>query len=318
MPDGLMNNATNFLDAVVFGNATLDVICRTVDEVPRHESIAFDEVLVSPGGCGSNTALGLAALGVATGIIACLGADDAADLVQRYWRRAGLDMRWVRTIPAKPTGTSVGLVDSDAQPRFIHTSGANAHLTPAALDIPAITASGARHLHIAGYFVLPGVLEGSLRQALAQARQAGLRTSLDVVRSPRMAHPASLWSTLPEVDVFLCNAAEAARLSGERKPPIAARLLRGRGAGAVVVKSGAQGAWLDCDAYTGEINGEPVTVVDTTGAGDAFAAGMIAALLGGASLAEACRVGNLAGAWTVSKLGALAAWNFGEGDQPGK
>jgi sugar/nucleoside kinase (ribokinase family) len=76
------------LDALVFGNVTLDVICYPVNEVPRTESIAFDDVMVSPGGCGSNTAIGLAALGVPTGIVGRTGDDDAADLLFRYWTPA--------------------------------------------------------------------------------------------------------------------------------------------------------------------------------------------------------------------------------------
>ena len=61
------------LDAIVFGNVTLDILCYPVNEVPRHESISFEDVTVSPGGCGSNTAIGLAALGIPTGIVARAG-----------------------------------------------------------------------------------------------------------------------------------------------------------------------------------------------------------------------------------------------------
>ena len=106
------------MDALVFGNVTLDIICYPVNDVPRHESISFDDVMVSPGGCGSNTAIGLAALGIPTGIVTCTGDDDSADLLFQYWQRAGVDSRFVQRISAKTTGTSVGLIDDDFQPRF--------------------------------------------------------------------------------------------------------------------------------------------------------------------------------------------------------
>lgn len=68
----------------VLGNVTLDVICKPVNEVPRYDSITFDRGIVSPGGCGSNVAIGLAALGIPTTIIACIGSDIAADIIKKF------------------------------------------------------------------------------------------------------------------------------------------------------------------------------------------------------------------------------------------
>jgi sugar/nucleoside kinase (ribokinase family) len=296
------------MDAVVVGNATLDVICFPVDDVPRNDSISFERSLVSPGGCGSNTAIGLCALGVKTALVAALGYDDAAFLVERYWERVGLDRRFVRHVNGIQTGTSVGLVDSQRQPRFIHATGANAHLGIDSLPVDAIISTGARALHIAGYFVLPGLLDSRLRQVLAKARQAGLCISLDVVNSPHMDDPSMLWLCLPEIDIFLCNAVEAQRITGEPDALQAAKNLRRRGAHAVVVKLGAEGCWLESQEYSQVFPGLPASVVDTTGAGDAFCAGLIAALLKDADLPQACEAGNAAGRRMVSTLGAVAGW----------
>ena len=114
------------MDILVLGNVTLDILCSPVDDVPRRDSIAFDDAAVTPGGCGSNTAIGLAALGVETGLIARAGDDDTADLLFRYWERVGVDTRFVRRVPGEITGVSVALVDSDHKPRFIHTTGQTA------------------------------------------------------------------------------------------------------------------------------------------------------------------------------------------------
>jgi len=298
----------HMIEAVVFGNVTLDVICKTVDDVPRHESLVFDQVVVSPGGCGSNVAIGLSALGVPTALVGCIGSDAAAAMVRSFWDRFHLDQRFVHIIPDRPTGTSVGLVDSNQQPRFIHTPGANATLTIDDLDIPALTAEGARLLHIGGYFVLPGILDGRLPATLLQAQFSGLFTSLDVVRSKRMHDPSSLWPCLPHLDLFLCNAHEAWRITGEAQPQDAARALRTLGAKSVIVKMGAQGCWLESQEYRGQFPAPQVEVVDTTGAGDAFAAGSIQAILEGKTLEEACQAGNAAGARMVGALGALGGW----------
>jgi sugar/nucleoside kinase (ribokinase family) len=297
------------IKAVVFGNVTLDVICSTVNEVPRYESLAFDQVVVSPGGCGSNVAIGLCALGQPTALVGRIGSDDAARLVESYWQRAGVITSEVQRVEGVPTGTSVGLIDQDAQPRFIHTSGANKTLTAGAIDLEGLARDGAKSLHIAGFFVLPGVMDGGLAPVLAAAQGRGLLTSLDVVRSPRMADPMPLWSCLPHLDIFLCNAAEAMRISGVDDPIEAGCALRQRGARAVIVKLGREGCWLDDEENKLLIPAPQVKVtVDTTGAGDAFAAGLIAALLEGMNLPDACIRGNRAGAKAVEHLGAVSAW----------
>ncbi|MBM3144006.1 MAG: carbohydrate kinase family protein [Chloroflexi bacterium] len=299
------------MDAVIFGNVTLDIICYPVNNVPRRESISFDQVAVSPGGCASNVAIGMATIGIPTALVARTGDDDSAELLYQYWRRVGLDTRFVERQPDIPTAVSVGLVDSNFQPRFVHTPGANGALSAEALDIPSLAAAGARFLHVAGFFVLPGLLDERLSQKLAQAQNLGLRTSLDVVFTERMDDPhlrASLWAAMPHLDHFLCNDYEAYRMTDIRDSKKAARALKARGATNVIVKLGEKGCWVESDSFTGRIPAPKAEVVDTTGAGDAFAAGFIAALCRGADLPTAAEAGNRAGARIVGRLGAIQAW----------
>ena len=301
------------MDAFVFGNATLDVICYPVDEVPRQSSISFEKSIVSPGGCGSNVAVGLRSLGINTALVARVGSDEAGDMAQRYWERLGIDCHFIHRDPERQTGVSIGLVDSDFQPRFVHTSGANALLTVDDLDLMGLIAAGGRYLHIAGFYVLPGLLDGRLPFALQRARRLGLVTSLDVVESPRMRDPELLWPCLPYLDYFLCNAHEARLLTGEADPIRAARVLRAHGSQTLIIKLGADGCLVDGTLASGEqisrrIPAPEVQVVDTTGAGDAFAAGLIASLLNGQDLLAACESANAAGAKIVTELGAITAW----------
>ncbi len=298
------------MDTIILGNVTLDILCSPVDDVPRRDSIAFDDAAVTPGGCGSNTAIGLAALGVETGLMARAGDDDSADLLFRYWERVGVDTRFARRVPGEITGVSVALVDSDHKPRFIHTTGANRALTAADIHPQEIAATGARHFHIAGYFVLTHLAEG-LGEKLAQLRAAGIATSLDVVFTTHMENPrlrTAFWDALPHLDFFFCNDYEALRLTGEPDPRRAAAIFRERGARRVIVKLGAEGCYALSDEFTGTVEAISVPVVDTTGAGDAFAAGFIAARTRGDDLRAACQAGNRAGARVVQKLGAIAGW----------
>ncbi|HIE56881.1 MAG TPA: sugar kinase [Anaerolineales bacterium] len=296
--------------ATVLGNVTLDILCHPVNDVPRHDSISFEHAAVTPGGCGSNTAIGLAALGIPTGLIAHAGDDDSADLLFRYWKKVGVDTRLVRRTAGEITGVSVGLVDDEHQPRFVHTSGANRGLSATAISPQALIDAGTRFFHIAGFFILPGLTDG-LGDALAQLQAAGIATSLDVVFTTQMENPrlrAAFWEALPHLDVLFCNDYEALRLSNEPEPEQAAAIFRERGARAVIVKLGAEGCYILSEEFSGTIPALSVPVVDTTGAGDAFAAGFIAARSRGESIRAACKAGNQAGARVVQKLGAIAGW----------
>lgn len=298
------------MDAIIFGNVTLDVICYPVNDVPRNESINFEDVMVSPGGCASNTAIGLASLGIPTGIVARTGDDDSADLLFRYWQRVGVDPFFVRKTPGVPTGIAVGLIDDHYQPRFIHTSGANRGLTAEVLDPKAYAEQGVKFFHIAGFFVLPNLFS-QVADKLAQLGKFGITTSLDVVFNVRMEDPKlrdALWVSLPHLDYFLANDYEATRLTGESNYHNAAAVLRARGARSVIIKLGEKGCFAFSDIFTGIVPATKVNVVDTTGAGDAFAAGFMAGLLHGSNLRDACLAGNRAGAKVCTRLGAIAAW----------
>jgi sugar/nucleoside kinase (ribokinase family) len=290
----------------VLGNVTLDVICFPVNDVPRTESISFQRSAVTPGGCGSNTAIRLAQLGTPVYLIACTGSDPAAELLHRSWQEVGVKTRFIRQIQGETTGVSVGLVDSDYQPRFVHTPGANAHLTPAAVEIPALIRTGVELFYLGGYFVLPGLLTRSSAELFQRLQSAGITTALDVVTSPAMADPDPLWALLPWLDYFFCNQAEARRMTGRKDSRAAAAALIEKGAGAVIIKQGEEGCLLHTEE--GPVVLPPVQsgkVVDTTGAGDAFAAGFLSALDAGSSPQEACRRGNQEGSRTVGFLGAV-------------
>jgi sugar/nucleoside kinase (ribokinase family) len=298
------------MDAIVFGNVTLDIICYPVNEVPRHESINFDDVMISPGGCGSNTAIGLASLEIPTGIVARTGDDDSADMLFRYWQRVGVDPYFVQRTPGLPTGTAVGLIDEHYQPRFIHTSGANRVMTAEIIDPQAYAERGVRFFHIAGFFVLPNLFD-QVAGKLSQLRNFGITTSLDVVFNVRMDDPElrdSLWASLPHLDYFTANDYEATRLTGERDYENAADVFRTRGARNVIIKLGTDGCYASSDTFTGIVPATVVNVVDTTGAGDAFAAGFIAGLSRGQALQDACLLGNQTGGRICTRLGAVTAW----------
>lgn len=289
----------------VLGNINLDVVCKTVDDVPRYVSIVCEQGISLPGGCGSNVAIGLAKRGVDTLLLARTGDDFIADLLYKTWDQMGVDARKVQRDRGLPTGISVILVDSAAQPRFVHTPGANPSLRVGTEEIQFLLKKQVKYLHVAGYFVLPGLLNDPFGEFLGSVRDQGISVSLDVVSTPAMDQPGTLWACLPDLDLFLCNLQEARRLTGEEEMDRAADAFRDKGARTVVIKMGRNGCWA-----TGEEGERLVPApavkdeIDTTGAGDAFAADLLTSL-GGDDIVESCRQGNRVGADVVLHLGAV-------------
>lgn len=298
----------NPIKFAVVGNVNLDVICSTVNDVPRHNSIRFDQAKVTPGGNASNVAIGLAALGMPTALIARTGDDLPADMLIHAWHLADIDTRFVTREKHTNTGVAISLVDSDNNPRYLHAPAANHQLTPQSIPIDELIESGVRFLHTSGYFVMPGLLNSGFSDVLKEAQSAGMYTTLDVVESPDMNDPSPLWTCLPHLDIFTCNKQEATRLTGHEDPQQAALDLLAKGTKNVIIKMGEKGVLLVDRTGQTVIPTSPMEVVDTTGAGDAFMAGLLAALQRTSYLPKACNAGNNAGGLVSTEYGAATYW----------
>ncbi|WAL67614.1 sugar kinase [Amycolatopsis cynarae] len=282
---------------IVVGDAGLDVVARHDEVVHGGDSRA--EVRLTGGGAGANTARWLTEAGVDTTLVTRIG-DDAGG----HWVRQDLEAAGVRcafTVDAEAaTCCVVVLVDGEGQRSMLAARGANARFAPGDLD-PALLA-GARHLHLSGYVLLdPSSRAGGLA-ALSAARAAGLTTSVDPQAAALLTDPAAFLEDVRGVDLLLPNTDELLALTGSAEPAGAGRLLDT--VGAVAVTAGLDGAaWVDGEGVT-SVPSEAVTCVDSTGAGDAFDAGLLSAWLRGESPLEALRAGVRLGARAVSVPGA--------------
>jgi sugar/nucleoside kinase (ribokinase family) len=160
------------------------------------------------------------------------------------------------------------------------------------------------HFHLANLYSLP-IMRTKAPEALGRARRAGLTTSLDTGWDALGRWVVDLAPCLPHVDLLFVNESEAKNLTGHDNPDDIVRELRAGGATDVVVKLGG----LGCIAYTDDqrfaVPAFSVNVIDTTGAGDAFGAGFLAALHRGMSFADAARFANAVGALSVERLGTV-------------
>jgi sugar/nucleoside kinase (ribokinase family) len=274
----------------VVGDAGLDVLAATA-ALPGPGGDARATIEIRPGGAGANTAAWLASLGADPVLIARVGTDLAAAQVRAALAAAGVTTA-LAADPVAPTCTVVVLVDGTGQRTMLADRGAAARLAPADVALPA----GTRHLHLSGYVLLDDSSRPAGLAALAGARRSGLTTSVDPQAAELLTDPAGFLELVHGIDLLLPSAGELAALGGTRAVLAAV--------GAVAVTDGPRGAaWVDRTARL-EVSTRPAEVVDTTGAGDAFDAGVLAAWTAGAAPRDALAAGVAAGTRAVRRPGA--------------
>jgi sugar/nucleoside kinase (ribokinase family) len=262
------------------------------------------QVRVVGGGAAANTAAWLAATGHPVTYVGRVGDDVLGKAAVGDLLAHGVDAR-VTVDRRRPTGVCVVVVTPDGQRSMLPDPGANAGLEPD--DLPTALMSAPGHLHLSGYALLT---EGSRRAAIAaleRGRAAGMTVSVDPASAAplRAVGPDRVLDWLAGVDLLLPNEDEACLLAGTADAQAAGAALTARFP-EVVVKRGAAGAtWFGAGGGGAvHVDAVPVDATDTTGAGDAFAAGFLPGWLAGRPAVEALSAGCALAARVVVRPGA--------------
>lgn len=286
----------------VLGDVMVDVVAQAAAPL-NHASDTPAEIRMLGGGGAANTAAWLARTR-RVALLARVGDDGAGHAQVAALRRAGVEPL-VAGDRVRPTGTCVVLVEPGGERTMLPDRGANVALAPA--DLPAGAVEDAEHLHLSGYALLdPGPRPAAL-EALARARAAGVPVSVDPASAaPLAAMGADAFLALTSgAALLLPNEDEARVLTGLDDPAAAARALAARTGAEVVVKCGRAGAvWSAGADELVHVPAAGAVARDTTGAGDAFAAGLLAARLDGAAPAEALAAGGAVAAEAIARPGA--------------
>jgi ribokinase len=283
---------------VVLGDVMVDVVVRLSGPLAS-ASDAPAVIRFHGGGSAANTAAWLAAAGAAPVLVGRVGDDERGQSAHEELVAAGVDAR-LAVDPELPTGTCVVLVGPDGERTMAPDAGANDALTDE--DVADELLVAGCHLHVAGYALLrPGSRVGA-RAAIGRALAAGMSVSVDPSSSALLSEELLDWAE--GAGLLLPNASEALALTGHSDPERAARALAERFAEVVVTLGPAGALWTD---GTGMVRVEAdlvESVEDSTGAGDAFAAGLLAARAAGRSTAEALSAACRLAARAVSRPGA--------------
>jgi len=280
------------------GQIVADVVVRPVDSLPAAGTTSLvSDLRLTAGGCAANTASVLAKFGVDAIVLGLVGRDALADAVLAQLAGNGVDTSGVSRDASVETSAVIVVVDSQGERSFMYRDGGNERLSMDVVSDAVLRRSD--FVHVGGAMKL---LNLDLAALLTRARGFGCTTSLDTDWDPRGTWLASLEQALPQIDYLLTNEDEGRMLTGLSDPEEIGANLLARGPRAVVVKQGNHGATLVTGAAVRHCPTFDVDVVDTTCAGDAFAAGFVYALSQGWELAGAVKFANAAGALCTTEL----------------
>lgn len=270
------------------GHVNWDVTLR-VDALPQPDGeVRIIDQRRSGGGSAANAAVTLAGLGVSVGLVGSVGDDGHGDLLRTALRDQGIDLTGLVAVPGAETTVKYVIVDRAGEVMVLGNEGANEAIGPEDLDRGLL--DGVGHVHLTSQ-------RPDTAAALAQlARQTGATVSFD---PGRRVTDRDYSETVRAADLVFLNDREAAAL--RQTDPGALE------AGTVVEKHGRDGAEVRWNGQAVTHDGFDVEPVDSTGAGDAFAAGFIAARLDGADHEHALAYANACGALATAAEDAWVA-----------
>jgi sugar/nucleoside kinase (ribokinase family) len=292
-------------DVTLAGEFNLDLLLYGLPEkLPVERELLADHAAMVLGGSPAITAHNLAALGSRVGFVTRAADDALAMVCRRAMDAAGVDLS--RAIAAESgvgTGVTV-LLQHEGVRRMLTYPGTTTQLCFEDLDLEYLASS--RHFHLSSYF-LQTALKPDVPQLFMLLKEAGLTISLDTNDDPSAHWDQSIIDVLRYVDVLLPNEREACELARTSDLDMAVDWIL-QFVPLVVVKRGAKGASAYVRGKQYSTTAIQTQIIDAVGAGDSFNAGFLHGYVQGWSIDQCLDFGNLAGAWSTTEAGGVAAF----------
>jgi ribokinase len=292
-------------EVVGLGAMNLDRLLR-VEKIVREGEVPAQGIFPVAGGSAANTVYALARLGVATGFIGAVGDDEEGQRLIADLEGQGVDTGHIATKPGVPTGTIFGLVDKKGHRALYALPGANACIAPEDIDLDYI--NQASFLHLSSFV---GDEQLRLERILLERLAPRVKVSFAPGQLFASRGLGALAPLIRRSYILFLNQMEIDELAGGDYRAAAQRLGQNMGCPMVVVTLGGKGGKV-CYIAEGrnehllELAVQPEVIVDSTGAGDAFAAGVLFGLLKGEKIITAARLGELMAACCLAEMGARA------------
>ena len=311
------------IDVIAIGNAIVDVMAPCGDDVigslglerggmtlvdtARAQELydAMGPAKEISGGSAANTLAGLAALGAKCAFIGQVAGDQLGEVFSHDIRAGGIAFDTPARAGDPPTARCLIFVTPDGQRTMNTYLGASQFLPAAALDEAAIRSAAV--LYLEGYLWDPEEPRAAMRKAIAAARDAGRKVAFTLSDAFVIARHGDDFRALIDegrIDILFANEHELTALTGEADFDVGLSELSAKVPTLVVTRS-EKGAVAICGGERAEVAAEPVErVIDTTGAGDLFAAGYLFGYVRGKSVAECLKLGAICAAEIISHYGA--------------
>ena len=291
-------------DLTCVGLTILDILGKGIEQIPEGgKTTLIEEIRITPAGTAAGPAVIAAKLGLKTALIGAIGNDDLGNILERMLQKQGVDIAFLQKTPDRPTAATILAVNKEgARPNF-HAIGATILLEIDDARRRCITES--RFVHWGGVGTMPNLDRGKGAEILTEAKNGGAVITSDFI-SPTPKTLAQLKLVMPHIDYFMPSFEEAMEVAGTNSPEETARYFIDLGAGACILKMGAKGSLLVTGEKRITIPAFAVNAYDTTGCGDAYCAGFIAALARGWDPETSCRFASATAALVATGLGSDA------------
>jgi sugar/nucleoside kinase (ribokinase family) len=294
------------VDAVTIGVVCADVMARPVDALPPRGSLALIPGLeIHLGGLAGVTATVLCQLGAKAAFIGRLGQDGFGDYILDAMQSNGVDVGYVHRVPDHGSSATVVLISDNGERTFLHHLGANVLTSPDDVDFDFVRQ--AKVLHWGGPSITPGLDGAPIGRVFEQARALGVKTSMDTCFDGKDIWFPHIEHALPHLDIAMSSVEEARHYTGKHTPEEIADFYCSFGVETVMIKLGADGMYVKNAREAHHIPAHVVSVVDTTGAGDAACAGFLYGYINGWDLLRCGRLANAVGGLTVQRMGGAEA-----------
>ncbi|SHI20658.1 carbohydrate kinase family protein [Sporanaerobacter acetigenes] len=288
---------------VCLGAIVVDLILSPIDSLPTLGNLkTIEKVSWNTGGCALNCSTNLTKMGIETTLIGAIGDDILGNWIVKKCINNGVDTKNI-VIKNKYTSFSVVNVSSSGERSILHYLGTNEYLNIE--DINFDIFNDAEYLYIGGVYGL-STLDKQIKDVAHKAKLSNpnLKILLDVIYDDNINDDSLIEDSFKFIDFFIPNYNEAKKMSGKSNLEEISAYFLNKGIKNVIITLGKDGIFFANKENSYEIEGRKIKAIDVTGAGDAFASGLLGALVNGYELKKAVEIGNNIAAISTTVVGA--------------